>query len=177
MARDPVPAARYTAHRLTVRTGMAQAEFRSRYEDSVPPLPREEVMALVQRGAPWQDMIDFVDRVAPWGFLIYWCGDYLEDVVRLAGDQESAVPYLMGNHTIMERMFPHEPSVLLYAPLHTVIWSDPGGEAYFSADKPSDQFGGFGNADVAAVGRELDRKLAVLLDHLGVAVPAELLAS
>jgi len=29
------------------------------------------------------------------------------------------VAYLMGNHTAMERMYRHEPAVLMYAPLHT----------------------------------------------------------
>jgi hypothetical protein len=121
-------------------------------------------------------MIDLVDRVALWGFLVYWTND-VESLVRLAGDRALAVAYLMGNHTIMERMFRYEPAVVMYAPLHTVIWSDPGGEAFFTVDKPSDQFGSFGNPDVTAVGRELDRKLAALLDHLDVGVPAGLLAS
>jgi hypothetical protein len=34
----------------------------------------------------------------------------------------------------------------------------------------------FANAEITAVGRELDRKLAALLDHLGVGVPDALLA-
>jgi hypothetical protein len=29
--------------------------------------------------------------------------------------------YLMGNHAIVEQMFRHDPRVLLYAPLRTVI--------------------------------------------------------
>ncbi len=82
--------------------------------------------------------------------------------------------YLMGNHTIAERMYRFEPSVLLYAPLHTAIWAEPNGNAYFSAERPSDQFGSFGHPEIAEVGRELDRKLATLLDHLELPVPAEL---
>lgn len=83
----------------------------------------------------------------------------------------------MGNHTIMERMFCHEPAILLYAPLHTVIWGDPDGPAHFTFDKPSDQFASFANPDITAVGEELDHKMAALLEHLGVAVPDTLLTS
>jgi hypothetical protein len=48
-------------------------------------------------------------------------------VVRLAGDRASGVAYLMGNNTVMEHMFRHEPAILLHGPLHTVIWGDPDG--------------------------------------------------
>jgi hypothetical protein len=77
----------------------------------------------------------------------------------------------MGNHTIMERMFRFEPSVVMYAPLHLAIWSRSEGQAFFTIDKPSDQFGSFVDWRVTAVGHELDGKLAALLDHLGLRVP------
>ena len=77
---------------------------------------------------------------------------------------------------IMERMFRRQPAILLYAPLHTVIWQRPGGPAYFTFDKPSDQFRSFADPDITEAGHELDGKLAALLDHLGAAVPHELLS-
>jgi hypothetical protein len=121
-------------------------------------------------------MLALVTAAAPWGFLIYNKAD-ATPVVQLAGDQASGVAYLMGNHTIMERMYRHEPAVLLYAPLHTVIWGDPDGSAYFTFDKPSDQFASFANAAVTEVGLELDQKMAALLDHLSVSVPDALLTN
>jgi hypothetical protein len=63
---------------------------------------------------------------------------------------------------------------MLYAPLHTVIWEDSAGQAWFTADQPSTQFASFGIPEVAKVGVELDRKLAVLLEALGVDVPPSL---
>jgi hypothetical protein len=42
----------------------------------------------------------------------------------------------------------------------------------FTFDRPSDQVGSFGSAEIAAIGQELDVKLADLLDHLGL--PASL---
>ena len=173
---SPASPIRYTATRLTVPVGSTPGEFQARYEQAVPPWPEDQVTALVARQAPWQEMLTLVTAAAPWGFLIYHKID-ATPVVRLAGDQAAGVAYLMGNHTIMERMYRHEPAVLLYAPLHTVIWGDPGGSAYFTFDKPSDQFGSFGNPQVAEVGLELDQKLAALLDHLGVSVPDALLTN
>jgi hypothetical protein len=74
-------------------------------------------------------------------------------------------------------MFRFEPSVMLHAPLRTAIWSPADGSARFTLDKPSDHFGSFANASVAALGVELDRKVATLLEHLGFAVPDDLLTS
>ena len=74
----------------------------------------------------------------------------------------------------MARVFRHEPAILLYAPLHLVIWGDPGGPGYLTFDRPSDQFGSFASAAVSEVGVELDRNLAALFDHLGAIVPDEL---
>jgi hypothetical protein len=115
-------------------------------------------------------MVDLVERAAPWGFLIYWTND-VDPVVRLAGDSDSAVAYLMGNHIMMERMFRYEPSVVMYAPLHVAIWSHSDGQAFFTIDRPSDQFGSFDDPRVTAVGHELDAKLAALLEHLNLKLP------
>ena len=41
--------------------------------------------------------------------------------------------YLMGNATIAEQMFRHDPRAMLYAPLRTLIWEDPKGHAWFTA--------------------------------------------
>jgi hypothetical protein len=160
----------YFVHRITIPTGMVQSEFRARFEDAVPPLPLDQVRELLSRGAPWGEMVDLVGRTAPWGFLLYWTND-VTPVVRLAGDSSSAVAYLMGNHIIMEQMFRYEPSVVMYAPLHVAIWSHSDGQAFFTIDKPSDQFGSFAHPAVGAVGRELDSKLVRLLRHLHLMIP------
>jgi hypothetical protein len=165
---DPVTT--YVVERMTIPTGMLQSEFRSRFEDAVPPLPHDQVRQLVSEGAPWGRMVDLIERAAPWGFLIYWTND-VDRIVRLAGDSDSAVAYLMGNHVYMERMFRFQPPVVMYAPLHVAIWSHSDGQAYFPIDKPSDQFKSFSDARVTAVGYELDAKLAALLSHLHLEVP------
>jgi Domain of unknown function DUF302 len=162
----------YTVKRLTVAVPGVRA-FQERYEQAVPTLPLEQVTALVRRGAPWSEMLELIAESAPHGFLMYFRND-LHPVMQLAGDTADGVAYLMGNHTIAERMFRHDPRAMLYAPLHTVVWEDAGGSAWFSFDQPSHQFASFGVEAIAAVGVELDRKLARLLEALNVDVPRSL---
>lgn len=163
----------YSVNRLTVEVPASLEEFRQQYEQAVPPEPREQVEALVARDAPWSQMLELIEKEAPLGFLIYWRND-LRPVMRLAGDAAQGIFYLMGNHTIAERMYRYQPAVMLYAPLHTMIWQSPDGETRFTFDRPSDQFGSFGTPQITQVGTELDQKLAALLEHLGLRVPEQL---
>jgi hypothetical protein len=164
---------RYEVCRLTTPVP-ALLDFQERYEDAVPRLPVEAVADAVSRQAPWSEMLSLVDEAAPYGFLIYFRND-VGPVMKLAGDEAGRVSYLMGNHTIAERMFRHDPRAMLYAPLHTAIWEDHDGNAWFTVDQPSTQFVSFGTPEVTAVGRELDEKLAALLESPDVQPPAPLL--
>jgi len=165
----------YTARRLTVAVPGVR-EFQQLYERAVPADPSEQVAALAQRGASWADVIDAHAEWAPHGFLIYWRDD-VGGVMRLAGDDNDCIGYLMGNVTIAEQMFRHDPRAMLYAPLRTVIWEDAHERAWFTVEQPSTQFASFGIDAVSAVGVELDRKLAALLEALRVEVPMALLSS
>jgi uncharacterized protein (DUF302 family) len=162
----------YRAPRLTLPIP-AVREFQKRYETAVPDLPLGAVADLVSRRAPWPDMVELIERSAPHGFLIYFRNE-VHPVMALAGNRADCVAYLMGNHIFAERMFRHDPRALMYAPLHTVIWEDKHGDAWFTVDQPSKQFASFDNPDVAEVGIELDHKLAALLDTLAVPVPTDL---
>ncbi len=117
----------YRAPRFTIPV-QGVSEFRARYETAVPDLPLEQVMELVSRRAPWPEMLALIESWAPYGFLIYFRNE-LHPVMSLAGDHADCVAYLMGNHTIAERMFRHDPRAMMYAPLHTVIWEDKDGAA------------------------------------------------
>jgi uncharacterized protein (DUF302 family) len=147
--------------------------FQGRYEVAVPAIPRDSVARLVAQKAPWSEMLELIEASAPHGFLIYFRND-VHPVMALAGDEAACVSYLMGNHTIAERMFRHDPRAMLYAPLHTVIWEDAAGDAWFTVDQPSTQFASFDIPEIAAVGVELDRKLAALCDALEIPVPESL---
>ena len=172
---EAIRSVRYTTTRFTIDTGETPDAFRARYEQAVPPLPREQVAELAHRQAPWSQMLDLIASAAPLGFLIYFRNDS-DPIFPLAGDTAVCTSYLMGNHTIAERMYRYEPSILLYAPLHTAVWGEPEGTGYFTFEQPSDLFGSYDHPEISEVGRELDQKLAALLNHLGLPVPPELSA-
>jgi hypothetical protein len=67
MRSDPVSITGYSAKRMTVEVGSTPADFRSRYELAVPPLPVDEVKALVERQAPLQEMVDLISAQCRWG--------------------------------------------------------------------------------------------------------------
>jgi len=165
----------YTVGRLNIEVPGVR-EFQQRYEQAVPAEPVDKVAVLLERGASWAEVIDLHAEVATHGFLIYWRND-VHGVMELANDDNDCIAYLMGNVTIAERMFRHDPRAMLYAPLRTVIWESADGRAWFTVDQPSTQFGSFGIPAVTAVGIELDRKLAALLEALRVEVPMSLLSS
>ena len=165
----------FTARRLTVKIPDLR-HFQQSYEAAVPDLPAAQVAALIERAAPWSEMVELIESSAPHGFLIYSKND-AHPLMQTAGDQAQCVWYLMGNHIIAERMFRHDPRAMLYAPLRTVIWEDTDGGAWFTADQPSTQFGSLGIPEISEAGVELDRKLARLLQSLDVDVPAALVRS
>ncbi|MDX2647046.1 hypothetical protein PV341_26470 [Streptomyces sp. PA03-1a] len=105
--------------------------------------------------------------------MIYWKFD-AQPLFGVAGDQARCTEYLMGNHTIAERMYRHDAGALMYAPLRTTIHESPTGEAMFAIDRPSDTVSALGRPEITEVGRELDRKVGALLTHLGLPVPDEL---
>ena len=53
-----------------------------------------------------------------------------------AGQPRDAPPYLIGNHVIAERMYRHDPKVMLNAPPGTVIYADNAGRPRFTARQP-----------------------------------------
>jgi hypothetical protein len=165
----------HEVHRLAVAVGAGFDDFRDRYEQSVPSLDTERFAALVREGADWDTVLRAAAENAPHHFIRYWTTD-AGALMRLAGDSPRCSSYLMGNHTIAERMYRHDPAIMLYAPLRTAIHEDADGTTWFSVDQPSTRFGSFGHPAITDVGLELDHELAALLEHLGAPVPPGLTA-
>ena len=159
-----------TVRRLTIDIDASFEEFRARYEDVV---PTYDLQGRIPRLASWDEVLKDVEQAAPTGFVRYGTID-ATPVFSVAGHKARSVIYLMGNHTIAETMYRHDPAIMLYAPLRLCLYEGLDGGAYLSIDQPSDQFGSFDDADIPATGRLLDQKLAALLQGLGVAVPDSL---
>ncbi|KQC40001.1 hypothetical protein [Frankia sp. ACN1ag] len=161
---------RYEVQRLSIATGLPYDETVRRYEQAVPALDEARFAALAVGQPTWDDVRIATAPNAPHDFIRYWRGDFTW-MLRAAGDEGRCVEYLMGNHVIAERMFRHDPGVLLHAPLRTTIHTDPRGVTRFSVDQPSTHFRSYGNRAITVVGIELDLKLATLLEHLDIPVP------
>jgi len=155
-----------TVHRLVIDIDAPFDEFRARYEAAAPAYD----LARVARFPSWDEVQADADRAAPNGFLRYATIE-AGPLFSVAGHKARSVVYLMGNHTIAETMYRHDPGIMLYAPLRTVLYEDLDGGVHFAVDQPSHQFASFGDPDIAATGRLLDEKLAALLAGLGVSVP------
>ena len=160
--------------RLTIHIDDSFEGFKNRYEQAVPRFQSDRFDSLVQRGVDWQDVLEATAQNAPQEFIVYWSGDFTS-LMALAGDRGRCVEYLMGNHTIAQRMYRYNPAILLYAPLRTAIVEDADGATWFTFDQPSTRFGSFNTPQITEVGIELDHKLAALLEHLDVPVPAALI--
>lgn len=151
----------------TVRLDFVVSEdfevFRDRFEASVPAFSPD----LLGAGDGWAAICERTMAAAPHGFLLYHRLDVLP-VFSRAGHTAPCTTYLMGNHVFAERMFRHDPAILLYAPLRIAIYSGADGLTHLAVDQPSTHFKSFWNSDIAGVGAELDEKLVNLLRHLGV---------
>lgn len=159
----------HPSRRLVVALPDTYNSVRTHYESLVP----EVDSARFYQMASWQATLDLADINAPHGFMRYT----RMDVTALMASSPSfwqATQYLMGNHTIAERMFRHEPSVMLHAPLRTLIYADQDGDTKLAVDQPSLLFDSYHNAEIAKVGRELDTLLAQLIGLLGAQPPAQL---
>jgi len=167
---------RHEVVRWSIDTGAAFGDFRKRYEAAVPAVDLDRLTRLRAEHASCDAVLADAAESAPHGFLRFWSTD-VGDLMRLAGHRGGCATYLMGNHTIAERMYRHDPAVMLYAPLRTTIHEDRQGGTRFSIDQPSSRFASFGDPDITSVGLELDRKAVHLLRVLEVPVPAALTTS
>jgi hypothetical protein len=156
----------HTVRRLAVRLGQPYADAVRRFEELVPVVDAERFFQLDS----WDAVVELAAREAPLGFMRYWNAD-VPAFMAGSGATWDCAEYLMGNHVIAERMYRHDPSVMLHAPLRVVIRASESGEAVFVVDQPSTLFGSYGSAEIASVGRELDEKVAGVLAALGAEPP------
>jgi hypothetical protein len=172
--------ASHTMNRIDISTGVEFDQFIAAFEKAAPPyhargacppppppVDRAVVQQIAERGGGWDDVLAAAAINAPNELMVYAKIDALP-YLALAGHTTKAVEYLLGNHTIAETMFRHDPKILLYAPLRLLIHADAEGNAVFSMDQPSAGFGSLGIAEVTTVGESLDRKVANLLRVIGI---------
>jgi hypothetical protein len=162
-------AVEHPSRRLIVHLPHPYDEARELYETLVPEVDR----ARFGQVATWQATLELAAINAPHGFMRYYRSDV---TAAMAGSASSwkATHYLMGNHTIAEAMFRHDPAVMLHAPLRTLLYADPDGDTKLAVDQPSLLFGSYHNPDIETVGYRLDYLLALLIIDMGANLPSEL---
>lgn len=164
----------HTVTRLLSSPGIPFEEVVSRYEITVPPLPAAQMLADLKT-KPFAEVKKLLADASPVSMFIFWTLN-VTPFMTAAGHRSKCKTYLMGNPLIAETMYGYNADVMLYAPLRTAIFTDAAGAAHFAIDRPSDLFGSFDEAHIAATGHTLDAKLVALLKHLQFPVPPELSA-
>jgi Domain of unknown function DUF302 len=168
----PTHTVAHTVNRLVIDTDTAFDEVLERYESLVPMVDFAKLTRLILSG-DLSRVKQYTADLAAHSFVNFWTFDPTP-MMHLVGHRTRVATYMMGNNVIVERMFRHHPGVMLYAPMRTVIYEDADGRTHFSIDQPSTRFASFGDPRIAAVGLELDTKLAELLRLMSMPVPAEL---
>ena len=166
MSTNQVVVHSHTVQRLDVTIATPVDDVISSYERLVPVIDSIDYSRLVN----WEQVIEAAAAASPSSFFVYFKGDV---TAAMTGSHYTGrcVQYLMGNHTIAERMCRHDPSTMLHAPLRTVIHDDHDGNTHFIVDQPSSHFGSYDDTAIAEVGIHLDNLLADLLAALSAPVP------
>lgn len=81
------------------------------------------------------------------------------NLLRIAGLSRKALQYEIGNPFTASKMTRHQLAAGLYAPLRVLLYENAEGHAVFEYDRPSTLFGQFGDEEVTAVARDLDKAL------------------
>jgi hypothetical protein len=156
----------YQVTRLVFDAGQPYEKFRGRYEAAVPPAdPRPGDSA--GRHVRWQDVAADANGSGPHGFVLYWRAD-MTPLLTGSGELRPCTAYLMGHHAIPQKAYLHDPAVMLYAPLRTLIYIDSADRTSLAVDQPSTVYASFADPVITELGHDLDRQLAELLDALGV---------
>jgi hypothetical protein len=159
----------HPVRRLILALPEPYEQARQHYETLVPAIDPSHMQHLDS----WDAVLEQVKIDAPHGFMRYASMDMTE-TMKLSPSHWKATQYLMGNHTIAERMFRHDPSAVLHAPLRTLIYADADSDTKLAVDQPSLLFASYHNREIEAVGEELDALLANLIELLDGQVPEQL---
>lgn len=123
--------------------------------------------------ATWQAALELAEINAPYGLMRYYRADLTAVMASSPSSMWKATHYLIGNHTIAERMFRHDPAVMLHAPLRSIIYADRDGDTKFVIEKPTSMFDSYYSPEISSVAAELDALVDQLIALLGAHVPPQ----
>jgi uncharacterized protein (DUF302 family) len=100
------------------------------------------------------------------GLAIHYVGPH-GDWLALKGERRNATSYLIGNVLYAVQMTSVDLAAGLYAPLRVVLYENAQGGSTFEYDRPSTQFGQFGEPEIDRVAAILDERLQAVLVKVG----------
>src|ERR1700682_5450176 len=122
------------------------------------------VQARLEAKAPPSSVLETIAAMAGRsGFMRFAALDH-GAILRLQGKPTDAVRFLIGHPLIAARMTTLRIGSALYAPLTLLVAADESGGTCLEYDRPSTLFSQFEDPGVAKVARELDDKMAALID-------------
>lgn len=159
----------HLVRRLVVTLPSNYDQARADFERLIPALDKSAFTA----AGSWSAQVELAKQLTPLGFMRFFSID-VGDFMAGSASYAVATEYLMGNHTIAETMFRHNPAVMLHAPLRVLIYVGNDGRTYLTTDQPSLLFDSYGDERVSAVGQRLDAMVAEVITLLGAGVPEAL---
>ncbi len=159
----------HLVRRLVVALPSTYDQARADFERLIPALDKSEFAA----AGSWSAQVELAKQLAPLGFMRFFSID-VRDFMAGSASYAFATEYLVGNHTIAEATFRHNPAVMLHAPLRVLIYVGNDGRTYLTTDQPSLLFDSYGDERVSAVGQRLDAMVAEVITLLGADVPETL---
>jgi uncharacterized protein (DUF302 family) len=137
-------------------------EVASAFEQQLGRFDPDVAKPLIAGGDVEQARAKIEAMAGPSGFMLFGKQEH-GALLRLAGKQQKAIQYVVGNPLFALQMTKHDIRAGLYAPLRVLIFENEAGKTCVEYDRPSCVFGQFGNAEIAAVAAMLDRKLEALV--------------
>jgi uncharacterized protein (DUF302 family) len=161
-SKEEQPMEKITIEHIHVKTDKPFAEVASAFVARMGKFD-EAAYGQLRDGADPEAVRARLEKMAgPSGFMLFRTSDH-GALLHLVGQRKKAVQYLLGNPLFAIRMTQLDIRAALYAPLRVLLYEDQIGKTCVEYDKPSSQFGQFGNAGVTEVATMLDRKLEQLV--------------
>jgi uncharacterized protein (DUF302 family) len=157
MAESTVTSRAVQMEHVKITTPKKYADVQAALEASVPPLDPTMIKALSDGD---EKRVAELEKPGP---LYIFLKRNHGSILKIAGQPRNAMQYDIGNPHTASKMTRHKLPAGLYAPLRVYLYEDDKGGSVFEYDKPSSEFGQFGDEQVDVVARGLDRDLASAL--------------
>lgn len=160
--------------RTDISTGLSYPALVQAFERELDRWDAAKAQNLVQRKAPWAEVLAEANRVGGVrGLMIIESIDQ-GVVTSLSGHAKLCKLYLVGNPTIASLILDIDPRGALYVPFRVCLYDDGGAAgAGICFDRPSSLLAGLGHAGLSEIGRQLDDKIDSVTRAVTASLPVK----